>query len=274
MKKLFLLVLLSSSLLTNAQGWLPQGARSAGLGGSSVTLVDAFAFHHNPGALGFLEEGTAGVSYETRFLLRELQSQSIAVAQPLKTGVISVGGQFYGFETFRTNRIGVGYSMKLTDNLATGVQMNYLSLRLDPFYGVKHSVTGEAGMLATLGDDLTFGFSVVNLGRARLSEFQDDRFSTVMRLGASYKLMEELLFVIELEQEVTYDTRLRAGLEYNPTDRFYFRCGVQGAPMDFSFGTGFKFGNLKLDLATYYNQILGWTPGASLIYNFKKKNNE
>lgn len=274
MKKIFLLVLLSSSLLVKAQGWMPQGARSAGLGGSSVTLVDAFAFHHNPGALGFLEEGAVGVSYETRFLLRELQSQSIAVAQPLKTGVLSFGGQFYGYETFRTNRIGVGYSMKLSDNLAVGVQLNYLSLRLDPFYGIKHSVTGEVGMLATLGEELTFGFSVVNLGRTRLSEFQDDRFSTIMRLGASYKLMEELLFVVELEQEVTYDTRLRAGLEYNPTKRFYFRCGVEGAPMDFSFGTGFKFGNLKLDLATYYSQILGWTPNASLIYNFNTTNNE
>lgn len=267
-------VILFFTQVNFAQGWLPQGARSAGVGNASVTFEDAFAYHHNPGALGFLEQPTVAVNYEARFMLRELQTQGFAYAQPLKTGVLSVGGQFYGYEAFRTNRAGLGYSMPLSDNLSAGIQMNYLSLRLDPAYGIKHTVTGEAGLLGRMTDELVLGFSVVNIGRNRLSDFQDDRFSTVMRLGAGYKILDELSFLMEIEQEVTHKARFRSGIEYHPIDFFYFRMGVQGAPMEFSFGTGFKFENIILDLASHYNQILGWTPSASFIFNFGRKKDE
>jgi hypothetical protein len=259
---------------TTAQGWMPQGAISAGLGNSSVTLVDLFAFHHNPGALGFLEKGGGAVSYESRYLLRELQTQGFSLAQPIQTGVISLGGQFYGYETFRTNRVGAGYALKLANNISAGVQLNYMSLRLDPSYGVKHTVSGEIGMLARIGEDVSVGFSAFNIGRARLSEFKDDRFSTLLRLGTSYQLTEELLVLIELEQEVSFNTRLRGGIEYNYNERFYFRAGAQGAPVEFSFGAGYRWGLIQLDLASHYHQLLGWTPSANLIVNFQKKSTE
>ena len=252
------------------QGWLAQGARSAGLGHSSVTLVDVYSFHHNPGALGYMENGSAAVSYENRFLLRELQSQSFAVVQPVNKGVLSLGGQFYGYESFRTNRFGAGYSMLLNENLSAGIQINYLNLRLDPFYGVKHSVTGELGLLTKLGDDTFIGASVVNLGRARLSEFKDDRLSTIIRLGASHQITKELLLLAEIEQEVTYSARLRSGLEYHPHDMVYIRAGVQGNPMNFAFGMGFKFNNVMLDVATQYDQILGLTPVVALLIDFNR----
>lgn len=253
---------------------MPQGARSSALGNASTVLTDVFAFHHNPGALGFNEHGGVGVSYENRYLLRELQSQGFAVVQPLKTGVVSVGGQFYGYQHFRTNRIGAGYSVKLTPELSAGVQINYLSLRLDEFYGLRQTVTGEFGMLAKLGEKLSLGFSVFNLGRTSLSDFQDDRFTTLMRLGAGYELSEKLMFLLEVENEITKNPRLKAGIEYAPSDRFYIRGGFQGAPVEFCFGFGVKWEQFRLDLASQYHQQLGWTPAATAIFEFKKVKNE
>lgn len=275
MNKTLLLLLIATihSAYTFGQGWLPQGARSSGLGGASVTLVDAFSYHHNPGALGFIEQSTVGFSYESRYLLKELQSQGFSIAQPLKKGVLSVGGQFYGYEQFRTNRVGAGYSLKLADNIAAGVQLNYLGLRLDPAYGVRHTLTGEFGILAKLNDDISIGFSTINLGRSKLSDFQDDRFSTLIRLGASYQLIEDLLLTAEVSQEVAFGARLRGGIEYNPAavDLLYVRCGVQSNPMELAFGFGLNFERVMLDLATQYNQLLGWTPSAGLIVNLTNK---
>src|SRR5690554_20432 len=256
------------TFIVNAQGWMSQGARVGSMANNGVTFVDVFSFHHNPGALGFLENGTAGISYESRYALKELQSQSVAAAVPLKIGVVSAGGQFYGYDTYRTTRAGLGYSMKLSEKIAAGVQFNYLGMNLGAHYGSKHGVSAEFGALAKLNDQLNIGFSVVNIGRARLSEFKDDRFGTLLRLGLSYQLIEELLLVAEVEQEVTYDTRLRAGVEYHPIDLLYIRAGVQGAPMDFAFGFGLKYERFKLDLSTQYNQVLGWTPAASFIIDF------
>lgn len=252
----------------NAQGWLSQGARVGAMANNGVTLVDAFSYHHNPGALGFLEEGTAGLSYESRYALKELQTQSFAVAVPLKVGVISTGGQFYGYDTYRTTRAGLGYSMKLSEKISAGVQINYLGTRLDPYYGIKHGVSAEFGALAKLNDKVNVGFSVVNIGRSELSEYKNDRYGTVLRLGLSYQLVEELLLVAEIEQEINFDTRLRAGIEYHPIDLLYIRAGVQGAPMDFAFGFGLKYERFKLDMSSQYNQILGWTPAASFFVDF------
>lgn len=271
MKTLFTLsFILLCTLGINAQGWLSQGARVGAMANNGVTLVDAFSFHHNPGALGFIEEGTAGLSYESRYALKELQTQSVAVAVPLKVGVISAGGQFYGYDTYRTTRAGLGYSMKLSEKISAGVQINYLSTRLDPIYGVKHGVSAEFGALGKLNDKVNIGFSVVNIGRAELSEYKNDRYGTLLRLGLSYQLIDELMIVAEIEQEINFDTRLRAGIEYHPIDILYIRAGVQGAPMDFAFGFGLKYERLKFDLSTQYNQILGWTPAASFIVDFYK----
>lgn len=267
---LFIFTLLVISFSTLAQGWLPQGARSAGMGESSVTFVDAFSYHHNPGALGFITKGTVGFSYQSRYLLKELQSQGFSVAQPLKQGVISVGGQFYGYEQFRTNRLGAGYSMKLSDNIAAGVQLNYLSARLDPAYGVRQTLSGEFGLLGKINEDISIGFSVMNIGRAKLSDFQDDRFSTLIRLGASYQIVEDLLISAEISQEVAFQARIRGGFEYNPESvtMLYVRCGVQSNPMELAFGFGLDFDPVKLDLSTQYNQLLGWTPSAGLVIDF------
>lgn len=274
--KFALLTLISIIVMTNsiAQGWMPQGARSSALGNASSVLTDVFAYHHNPGALGFNTTGGVGVSYENRFLMRELQSQGVTVVQPIKKGVISAGGQFYGYETFRTNRVGAGYSMKLTENLSAGVQLNYLNVRLDEFYGTKHTLTGEFGMLAKLGEKLSLGFSVFNLGRTKLSEFQDDRLTTLMRLGAGYRFSERLIFLLEIENEVTKKTRLKAGVEYAPSEIFYVRAGFQGGPVELSFGFGAKWNKFKLDLATHYHQQLGWTPAATMIFQFKNSTDD
>jgi len=257
-----------------SQGWMPQGARSSALGNASVGLVDLFSFHHNPGALGFMKTGGAAVTYENRYLLRELQSQGFVVAQPIKTGVLSLGGQFYGHEQFRTTRIGGGYSMQLSDNFSAGVQLNYMNLRLDPFYGVRHALTAEFGMLLKVNDKLNLGFSILNLGRTQLSEFQDDRFSTIMRLGASYKISEHLILVTEISKDITYATRLRGGMEFSPNNQFYLRMGAQGAPVEFSGGMGMKWDRLMLDLGTNYHQVLGWTPSISILFHFESEKND
>ena len=103
------------SSLSFGQGWVPAGARSMSLGNASVTFEDVWAFHNNPAALAHIENFSAGISYENRFLLKELQSQGLAVAIPLKVGVISVGGHMYGYNRFRSYKGGLGYSMKLAE---------------------------------------------------------------------------------------------------------------------------------------------------------------
>jgi hypothetical protein len=164
-RPLLLLLLLIPQVL-DAQGWLPMGARSNSMANATVAISDAWSFHHNPGALAELKQLSIGVSYENRFLLKELQSQGVVFVQPLKNkGVISVGAQTYGFELYRTNRIGAGYSLQLSERFFAGVQLNYQGIRLSENYGSKNTMTAELGILGKITDNWKVGMNILFLFR-------------------------------------------------------------------------------------------------------------
>jgi hypothetical protein len=270
MKGLLLLILLATSGLTFGQGWTPMGARSMAMANASSTLNDVWAYHHNPGALGDVKEFTAGISYENRFLLQELQSQGFAVAVPMKVGVISVGGQLYGSQQFRTFKTGLGYSMKLSDKFFAGVQLNYLGLRLPENYGSANTVTGEVGVYAKITRDWKIGASVFNLNRARLADFADDRFTTMMRLGTSYSFSKKVLVALDFEKNLDYDVRIKTGVEYEVVNNFRLRGGFATAPIELTAGMGYEWKQLQLSVGTSYHQILGWSPNFALVFKSEK----
>jgi hypothetical protein len=253
-----------------AQGWQPMGSRSMALGNASVTINDVWAYHHNPAALIGIKKLAFGVSYENRFLLRELQSQGFVVAYPLKRGVISVGAQTFGYTNFRTYRSGFGYAMALTDNLSVGVQMNYHLVRLPQAYGRHQTVTAEMGFMAKITENWHLGFSVLNLTRNKLSYYQEDRYSSLLRLGTRYNVSNKVIFLGEVEKNVDYPIRFKSGIEYSPAENVYFRGGFGTAPIEFSFGFGYHWkGIYKLDVGSAYQQIIGWSPNLSFTVQMK-----
>lgn len=254
----------------HAQGWQPAGARSMSMANSSVALEDVWSFQHNPGALARVRSTSAGLNYETRYLLKELQSQAFVFAQPLKIGVISAGAQMYGYKYYRTIRAGLGYSLKLGEKLSAGVQLNYQGLRIEN-YGSKGIVTAEAGILAKISEKVSLGFGIFNLGRTKLSSYEDDRFSTFMRLGISYKISGKVLVLLETEKEIESRLRIKGGLEYELLNRFFIRAGGASNPVEITSGFGYQFDNgLKMDLGSAWQQHLGWSPHFGLTYQFNK----
>lgn len=270
MKNLILLFLLTGTM-AYGQGWYPSGARSMSMANASVTLNDVWSHFNNPGAVGKMKQLTIGVSYENRFLLKELQTQSVAAIIPLKTGAISVGGHMFGYEQFRSYKGGVGYGMQLGEKLYAGVQANFQGIQLREVYGSKSTVTGEAGILAELRENWLMGFSVTNLFRAKLSDYQDDRLSTMMRLGTSYRFSDKTIVTAEAEKDLDNAMRFKSGIEYQPLENFFLRGGFATAPVELSFGFGYRIKAFQLDLGSSFHQVLGWSPHFSLIYQAASK---
>lgn len=263
-----------SVILAQAQGWQPAGARSMSMANSTVALSDVWSYHHNPAGTAFVKTTSAGLSYENRFLLKELQTQAVVLAQPLKVGVISAGAQMYGYRAYRTTRVGLGYSMLLGEKISAGVQLNYQGIRIDN-YGSKGTVTAEAGFLAKINSKVSLGFSVMNIGMAKLTAFEDDRFSTFMRLGINYEISKKVLILAEVEKSIESELRVKAGMEYELLDRFFLRLGAASNPTEITFGIGYEFKNrLKIDLGSAWHQHLGWSPHFGLTYEILNKKND
>lgn len=252
-----------------AQGWLPMSAESAGVANATVAVSSIWSVHHNPGALGFIEESGFGVSYQNRFLLRDLQSQGITAAIKLKTGVVGFGAQFYGFEQYRTTRIGGGYSIRLAENFSMGVHLNYLNLSLNENYGNRSTLTAEVGMFGEITENWSVGIAIFNLNRAKLASFEDDRFSTLFRLGTAYDLSEKVSLLFEFFKDIENPLSLRGAVEYEAVDNLFFRIGASSAPMELSFGFGYRRGVFDIALSSSYNQLLGFSPAFNLNYYLK-----
>ena len=250
-----------------SQGIHFSGSRSNSLANASVCLTDVYAFHNNPANLCFIEKVSIGISYENRFLLKELQNQSLAVAIPLKYGVLSFGGNTFGYKNFRTFKSGLGYSMLLTKELAMGVQLNHQLVRLSDAYGTNQTVTGEFGFSYVLNADWSIGLSVFNVGRNIIVFDPEDRYSTSMRLGTKYQVSERTLLLAELEKDVEHPLRSKIGIEYMPAESIAFRAGFATQPIELSFGLGWIISSkYALDFGTQFHQILGWSPHISFKY--------
>ena len=269
----FVLILCLFAFALNgiSQGIYFSGSRSNSLANASVCLEDGYAYHNNPANLSFVKNVSVGLSYENRFLLKELQNQSIAVAIPLKYGVLSIGGNTFGYQNFRTFKSGLGYAMLLTKDLSMGIQMNHQMIRLSEAYGLNQTVTGELGLSYSVNGDWSIGISVFNIGRNKLSLSPEDRYSTTMRLGTKYQLSQKTMLLAEFEKDIEHDLRSKIGIEYLPVKSLAFRGGFATSPIELSFGLGWLISEkYTLDFGTQFHQLLGWSPHISFKYVFVK----
>jgi hypothetical protein len=270
MKKLLVLIfVLVLSLEFQAQGWRPIGARSSGLSNASVGISDVWSYYNNPAATAELTQMEVGAFYETRFLSKELQTQALAFALPIKKGVFSVGAFTYGYEQYRATRGGLGYALKLSDNFYLGAQANLNQLRFNSNYGSSLSATAEVGLLAKISEKWMLGLSAMNIGSQKISS-TEERFTSVLRAGFRFKVSEKVLILGEIEKQVIHPFSFKTGVEYLPIEHLFIRLGAQSGPASFSFGFGYKKKQFAIDLSTNYHQILGWSPSFGLNYQFKK----
>jgi hypothetical protein len=217
-----------------------------------------------------IREFSAGAYYEARFLAKELQTQALAVALPLKQGVLSVGSQFYGYEQYRHTRAGLGYGLLLSEKIGAGIQVNMQQLRLGGNYGSATSATVEAGILATVSKKWQVGMSVLNIGRKRISPPREDRFTSVVRIGTHYRPSKKVSVLFETEKQVIHPITFRTGLEYMPVESFAVRFGAQSSPVELAFGCGYRKSDFRIDAGTKYHPVLGWTPNAGLTWQFDR----
>ena len=247
------------------------GARLAACGAAHVALSDPWTFQSNPGALASMTQTTVSATYQSRFLLKEMQSQGLVFVQPIQRGVLSFGASMHGNELLRIFRGGLGYSMKLSEKFYAGVQFNYNRIALAENYGTQSTMTAECGVFISLTENWSLGASVFNLGRAKLSDFQDERLATRFRLGSSISLSKVVELCFEAQKDVERPLRIKVGVEYLPNKSLAIRAGCKLNPLEISSGFGCLWPAFQLDVATQYHQFLGWTPQVTFTFRTKEK---
>ncbi len=285
MKKIYsLFILLCLFIISFAQnycfaqfGQLEAGARSYGIGRTSLTVSDSWAIFNNVAALSGVKGTEAFLGYSNRFTLSGLNTlQAGATFDAFFNGKIGVGVTRFGDDLYNEHRLAVGYSHKIS-NMSIGIQVNYLQTSIQG-YGTRRNFALEMGGLAQLSETLTLGMHIFNINQAKVSDFEDERIPTIMRLGISYRPAERVTVNFEAEKDTEYPASFKAGLEYelinHDKNEVLIRTGITTAEFLAHFGVGYYKGNFGLDYAFTTLPQVGYSHHVGLVYRFGKTREE
>lgn len=244
---------------------LPQPAKGLGMGNATVALQDANSLFVNQAGLAFLENFTALASAERRFMLSELNQVSAGAALPVGLGAFGLTLSSFGFDAFRQQKLGLAYARRLFENFSFGAQFDYFQTRI-PDHGSKGVLTFEAGMQGNLPGGVVLGIHVFNPVQVQFVE--NEPLPSVFRAGVAWTASEKATFAAELEKDIDFPIRVKAGVDYLAGKSVFLRLGFGTNPATFHFGLGYQLpSKIRVDAASGYHQVLGFSPAAAVSYS-------
>ncbi|MCF8337009.1 MAG: hypothetical protein K9I74_03405 [Bacteroidales bacterium] len=245
------------------------GARSSGLSYADVCIRDFWALRNNQAGLAWLDKPAAGIYFENRFGLEELNFQSIGMAYPLSFGTVGLTADYYGSSSYNETTAGLAYAMKLHENLSAGIQIDYLSTYIDlDRYSQSSAVTFELGLLYGVSDEIWVGAHFYNPLEQSMESQAYETIPSVFSMGLLFEVGEKIIVSTEAEKTTAKKASYHLGIEYELLEKTFARIGVSTGQSLFSFGFETRISSLSLQLASSMHHTLGFSPMASLIYNF------
>lgn len=274
MKHFFITGLLVLSLFSRAYAWdilQPSGGRTNSLGRCSVASNEFWSLHNNPAGFSSCKDLSIGISYENRFLLKELGYKNVGLLLPLNIGVIGISASQFGYEHYNENIIGIALARNFGPHLKIGLKLDYLYLKFSGDYDNFSTPTFELGIQYEIKENLSLGAYLFNPIHVKIRNTINSRIPIIMRLGFSYFITDNFMICSEIEENFEEDFSCRFGLEYECYKDFFIRSGFQLNPELFTFGIGYNYKFCFIDIAGQMNQNLGTSLNCSLVFKLKDK---
>lgn len=230
------------------------GARSAGIGYASSTLSDEWPLLNNPAGLSKIEYKTCGFAYALNPSLPGADRLAAVINVPVKLGVIGAGVFKFGDELYSEQIISAGYANQL--GLASlGVKINYIQYRADAF-GTKSVVSINFGGIAEITPLISIGAYIININQPKLASVDEERLPVKLVSGVQFNPSDELLLVLEIEKDISYDPTIKSGIEYVIHQKIKVRTGFNLGPNSIHGGVGYYSSKLNVDYALLYNPAI------------------
>lgn len=244
----------------------PLSAKVLAMGESGVAMQDINSIFYNQAGLMGLEDIGLIVSAENRFSLQALGTYSAGLAYPLKGkgGTLGLSMNYFGFEAFKRQKIGLIYARNLLPNLSVGAEVNFHNFQIAD-YGNQGIASFELGLQYKPSKTIVIGVQLSNPVEQELAD--GDNLQTRFRLGGAYLPSEKLNIHASLEKELDTAIQFRVGFDYQLISILHVRVGISTEPALVSGGLGIHLKNgLQLDASFNYHQQLGLSPSIGVVY--------
>ncbi|MCY1720418.1 hypothetical protein OU798_08705 [Prolixibacteraceae bacterium Z1-6] len=265
---LILFLLLISCSKSFASDNYPAGARSIALSDAFVSITDTWSTFHNQATLASLESFSAGVFYESRFLVDELSLTAGSLGFPINAGTFGFSFYQFGEGTFKEQKVALSFSKRLSEKINAGIQLDYFSSRFPENENAKGFATFECGVSFQITEYFALGAHVFNPVKNGIEmPHGKHKMPAIYRIGGHYQFSDMVLISTEAQKTTGYKVVMKTGLEFSPLKNLAFRFGISGRPVQCTAGIGYSFGKITTDIAFSYHNNLGFSPSVSLQFN-------
>jgi hypothetical protein len=247
---------------------IPAGGRSMAMGGTSVSVADPWSVCNNQAGTAWASGASTGISFENRFLLKELMFEQAGFILPVKAGTFGILASRFGDSQFNELKAGISFARKVGKHFSVGVQLDYLRVHVAGDYGNKSLVSCELGLLYVAGDHLGVGVQLLNPVPVKITMQPVELLPSTLCIGLSYLFSDDFLTTAEVEKDLENPPSFRCGAEYHVARPAWIRIGLATSPVLFTFGFGLDIGKFRIDMASGYHQALGFSPSGSITYSF------
>lgn len=243
----------------------PSGARALALSNAVVSIPDVWGTFHNQATLATLNTFSAGVFFESRFMVDEFSHTAGTFVLPAKPGTFGISFSQFGKGTFKEHQFGLAYARLFGKKLAAAVQFDYFSARFPENESARGFATFEAGALFRASEQISLGAHLFNPVQAAIKTGSGlQKMPAVVRFGGHYQFPEMVLVALEAEQQINGPLLVKSGIEFMPVKNLALRFGVSGKPVNYTAGIGYRTGKIITDIGFGYHGNLGVTPSISV----------
>lgn len=238
--------------------------------GGCYTTADISAGIINEASLGNTSKKIIHISHTRPFVIKELGITSLAAKFQLFPGNMQIGIMHYGIPGFQQVNASIGYGMKLSENIYTGIGFRYYNT----------SSLGEWSYLRTLGisggvlikaDEKTFlAAHIVNPISINNYPEYGSIFPLLISFGIQREIYESTMIYSEFMFSSSTKLHVKLAADYRCGRIVLLRAGYHSNPHSLSFGSGLNFAGIIMDIAFSYSMRIGVTPAVSITYTPRK----
>ena len=242
-------------------------ARALALSNAFVSISDPWSTFHNQAGLASFDDFSAGIFYESRFMIDELSHMAGTFVAPVKAGTFGFSFSQFGKGTYKEHKVGLAFAKQLSKKLNAAIQLDYLSTRFPENEKAFGFATFEVGIIFAATDDLFFGAHVFNpISNGFDLPEGTQKMPGVFRVGGHYQFPQMVLVTFETEKNFKNPFLIKTGIEFSPVKDLALRFGVSGKPVKYSAGIGYSIGKISTDIGFSYHGNLGLTPAVSIQF--------
>ena len=269
------------------------GAEAIGMGESHVAATnDLYASYWNPAGLGNIQRSQFGFMHNQWFA--DIKHEYIGFVQPLgNLGVIGTSILFLDYGEIQRTVVHNGhveekgefrpydlafvlsYGRRLFGDSAIGVNAKWLREQIDEKNAQVYAF--DIGALYPIGESgLILGLNLQNLGTEAKFDKESFGLPTNLKLGLSYKLLEESFTIVaDVNKPVDDDISIGIGAGLEIANLLHLRGGYKyflggndlGAVSGLTAGLGITYEGFQIDYAFANYGKLGSVHRVSLIAN-------